>query len=222
MPALDPPAPTAPPAPPFGVLRAPQQARSREKVTRILAATARLLAERPYQEIGTKLIAAEAGVSVGVLYRFFPDKEAIVLGLAVQWLDEFTVLITQELSAPLPADPRALAARLLAAQVRFRREQAGFRQLWFNGPPLPALRAHDDRSDRTMADAIRAVLVDHYGLPDSPAFALRVELVVTTVGGLLNEAFRHREEGDPAILAEIQVMLDRWLFALPDDTGQSH
>src|SRR5215471_3682199 len=58
--------------------RAPQQSRSREKVARILATTARLLEQRPYEEIGTKLIAAEAGVSVGILYRFFPDKEAIV------------------------------------------------------------------------------------------------------------------------------------------------
>jgi hypothetical protein len=39
--------------------RMPQQSRSREKVARILATTARLLEQRPYEEIGTKLIAAD-------------------------------------------------------------------------------------------------------------------------------------------------------------------
>jgi AcrR family transcriptional regulator len=59
---------------PAGVLRAPQQQRSREKVERILAATARLLeryGDHPQadEQFGTKQIAAEAGVSVGTLYR---------------------------------------------------------------------------------------------------------------------------------------------------------
>ncbi|MFG2125412.1 helix-turn-helix domain-containing protein [Streptomyces sp. NPDC048710] len=40
--------------------------------------TAALLEATPYDDLGTKLIAAEARVSVGVLYRYFADKEATV------------------------------------------------------------------------------------------------------------------------------------------------
>lgn len=115
-----------------GALRAPQQARSREKVARILAATARLLAELPYAELGTKRIAAEAGVSVGMLYRFFPDKHAIATALAADWLDRF-VASTERVLASSPATPELLLARLLDAQAEFRRAQPGFRRLWYAG-----------------------------------------------------------------------------------------
>ncbi|GAB2728232.1 TetR/AcrR family transcriptional regulator [Kitasatospora kifunensis] len=197
---------------PVGVLREPQQQRSREKVARILAATARLLQERDYEEVGTKLIAAEAEVSVGVLYRFFPDKQAIVSTLTVRWLDEFTAITEQVLTGPLPPTPSELGAQLVEAHARFRREQPGFHRLWFYGPPLPALREYDENTDRQLAAAIRTALVDRYGYPDTPAFALRTELVVASAGRLLNTAFRDHPEGDPAILAEIRLMLDRWLF----------
>ncbi|MGF1427288.1 TetR/AcrR family transcriptional regulator [Kitasatospora sp. LaBMicrA B282] len=205
---------SAPPLP-TGVLREPQQERSREKVTRILAAATRLLAERPYEEIGTKLIAAEAGVSIGVLYRFFPDKLAIATTLMAHWIDDFTALTTTALAGPLPADARELTARVLDAHVHFRREQPAYRSLSHDGPPLPALRGYDEAGERRLAGAIRTVLVRHYGYPDTPAFALRTELAVSTTGRLLGTAFRSDPQGDPAVLAEIRRMLDGWLLAGP-------
>ncbi|MFF7633364.1 TetR/AcrR family transcriptional regulator [Kitasatospora sp. NPDC008050] len=200
------------PPPPAGILREPQQQRSREKVARILAATTRLLEERSYEEIGTKLIAAEAGVSIGVLYRFFPDKHAIASTLTLRWLDEFLELTDRALAHPRPATAGELTDRVLDAHVRFRREQPGFRGLWFNGPPLPALLDHDEENDARLAAAIRTVLVSDYGYPDTPAFARRAGLAVSAAGKLLNTAFRDRPEGDEAILAEIRLMLTGWLL----------
>ncbi|MFJ8435938.1 TetR/AcrR family transcriptional regulator [Kitasatospora sp. NPDC094019] len=199
-----------------GALRTPQQQRSREKVSRILAATARLLEERPYDEVGTKLIAAEAGVSVGVLYRFFPDKHAIVTALTVDWLDRIVRIADRTLAGPLPADPRELIGRLVSEHSRFRAEQPGFRRLWYDGPPLPALREYDRASDQAVADLIRAALVRDYGYADTPAFALRTRLAVHTAADLLNAAFRDHPDGAPEILAEIELLLNRWLLALPD------
>ncbi|WP_035845201.1 TetR/AcrR family transcriptional regulator [Kitasatospora azatica] len=213
------PAATAPV--PAGVLRAPQQQRSREKVDRILQATARLLEEHEYEEIGTKLIAAEAGVSIGVLYRFFPDKHAIVSSLLVSWLDEFTAVTEQVLAGPLPARPGELAELLLAAHVRIRREQPGFRRLWFGGPPHPELREYDEATDRALAASINAVLVRDYGFPDTADFLLRTELAVTMAAQLLNLAFKQHAEGDSRILAEAQLMLDRWLFDEPGTSSSS-
>ncbi|WP_327070299.1 TetR/AcrR family transcriptional regulator [Kitasatospora sp. NBC_01302] len=207
------------PPPPAGILREPQQQRSREKVARILAATTRLLEEHAYEEIGTKLIAAEAGVSIGVLYRFFPDKHAIAGTLTLRWLDEFLELTERALAGPRPATAGELTSRVLDAHVRFRREQPGFRGLWFNGPPQPALRAYDEENDARLAAAIRTVLVSDYGYPDTPAFALRTALAVSTTGKLLDTAFRHRPEGDEAVLAEIRLMLNGWLLDRSRSSG---
>lgn len=65
----------------------PQQERSRRTVNRILQAADRLIAEQG-SAATTTAIATAAGVSVGALYRFFPDKYAVGQALADRYLDE--------------------------------------------------------------------------------------------------------------------------------------
>lgn len=61
--------------------KAPKQKRSREMVSRLLDATAATLAERGLDNTTTNHIAERAGVSIGSLYQYFPDKEALVEAL---------------------------------------------------------------------------------------------------------------------------------------------
>ena len=71
-------------APPHGVhgmmatRTAPRQARSAKSLDLILDAAERLLHERGVVETSTVDVAAAAGVSVGRLYYWFPDKDAVV------------------------------------------------------------------------------------------------------------------------------------------------
>ena len=58
--------------------REPQQARSRARLAGLLDAAETLLVREGAEALTTTRIAAEAGVSVGSLYRWFPDKAAIV------------------------------------------------------------------------------------------------------------------------------------------------
>ncbi|MDH6142310.1 AcrR family transcriptional regulator [Kitasatospora sp. GP30] len=204
---------------PAGVLRAPQQQRSREKVARILAATAQLLERHDHGQIGTKLIAAEAQVSIGVLYRFFPDKHAIFSSLMVHWLDQYLAAVESVVDAELPPTPSELGARLISAQVRVRRGTPGHLGLWFHAPPPPELREYDQAVDRRIAAVIHAALVRGYGYPDTAAFRLRTELVVAAAAQLLITAFKLAPDGDPRVIGEIQLMLDGWLFARASDTG---
>lgn len=59
----------------------PRQQRSREMVERLLDATAATIAERGLDNTTTNHIAETAGVSIGSLYQYFPDKQALVEGL---------------------------------------------------------------------------------------------------------------------------------------------
>src|SRR5580693_9422657 len=61
--------------------KVPAQARSQETVTVILEASARILESGGLRGFNTNAIAAKAGVSVGSLYQYFPNKDAIVLAL---------------------------------------------------------------------------------------------------------------------------------------------
>jgi AcrR family transcriptional regulator len=63
------------------VRKAPGQARSKETVNVILEASARILEEQGLRGFNTNAVAAKAGVSVGSLYQYFPNKDAILLAL---------------------------------------------------------------------------------------------------------------------------------------------
>ena len=59
----------------------PGQARSRETVSIILEASARILESDGLRGFNTNAIATKAGVSVGSLYQYFPNKDSIVRAL---------------------------------------------------------------------------------------------------------------------------------------------
>jgi len=61
--------------------KTPRQARSQSTVEAILEATARVLAERGYAGTNTNVVAEVAGVSVGSVYQYFPNKDALVTAL---------------------------------------------------------------------------------------------------------------------------------------------
>jgi len=61
--------------------KVPRQARSAQMVESIIEATARVLASHGYEGTNTNLIAEYAGVSVGSIYQYFPNKEALVVAV---------------------------------------------------------------------------------------------------------------------------------------------
>lgn len=59
----------------------PTQARSKETVKAILTATAQVLAREGFAKANTNRIAERAGVSIGSLYQYFPNKESLIARL---------------------------------------------------------------------------------------------------------------------------------------------
>ena len=60
----------------------PRQARSRALVDAILDAAARILAKQGREALNTNLVADKAGVSIGSLYQYFPNRDAIIAAVA--------------------------------------------------------------------------------------------------------------------------------------------
>ena len=81
-PASPAPAPAAP-----GLRREPTQARSKERVARILDAAAALIDEAGLEAATTNAIAERAALPVGTIYQFFPNREAVLHALLGRQLD---------------------------------------------------------------------------------------------------------------------------------------
>ena len=78
--------------------RKPRQSRSRATVDAILQATAQVLVRDGYQKATTNRIAERAGVSVGTLYQYFPNKDALVVALCEQHSDEMMTLLSASIA----------------------------------------------------------------------------------------------------------------------------
>lgn len=83
--------------------RVPQQDRGQRRIERILDAAAEVIAEAGVEGASTNAIAARAATSVGSLYQFFPNKDAIVQALAARYTREFERL-KERVMAPEVAD----------------------------------------------------------------------------------------------------------------------
>src|SRR5664279_1800717 len=69
--------------------RSPVQFRSQKTVQRVLDAASSLLGQMPLEDVTTTTIALEAGLSLGALYRFFPDKQTIIDATAARHVEQF-------------------------------------------------------------------------------------------------------------------------------------
>lgn len=66
----------------------PSQARGKERVRQILAAALELFKERGLDEVTTNDIADRARVPIGSLYRYFPNKDSILVALTELYVDD--------------------------------------------------------------------------------------------------------------------------------------
>lgn len=73
----------------------PSQERSRDTVEKLLNVTEQLLEEPGLDRLTTVLIAKHAGLSVGTLYEYFPNKQAILFALASRWIEKMEILLTE-------------------------------------------------------------------------------------------------------------------------------
>lgn len=82
----------------------PRQQRSSKVVDRILDAALILTREQGTRTPTTLAIAQRAGLSVGSVYQYFPNKEAILLDLARRWLSSFPEVIAKRIKVPPPTN----------------------------------------------------------------------------------------------------------------------
>jgi AcrR family transcriptional regulator len=99
----------------------PRQVRSQQTVDVLLEATARVLVKTGYDRASTNRIAEEAGVSVGSLYQYYPNKEALVAALIERHSGQIRALVLEQMGrvacAPLPEAVRVVVAAVFEAHL---------------------------------------------------------------------------------------------------------
>jgi AcrR family transcriptional regulator len=140
--------------------KTPQQARSRQTREDILQATAHLLNRREFGEVSTNHIAKKTGISVGTLYKYYPNKDAILADLSLMFMQRDAELFSRifEESARKRQKKAALVDELVDALIAVHREDAQVRgAVYQNLERLKLLRAARSATQKIQAQGMAAV-----------------------------------------------------------------
>lgn len=204
----------------------PVQYRSVRTVKRVLDAASSLLERMPLEDVTTTRIATEAGLSIGALYRFFPDKQTIVDAIAVRHVVEFRSLVEETVIIPLTRelahlksfDPAVVLDRMIDAYTQYLDAHADFRTISF-GRYISAATKRREASPTTGLPAILATfMIQRLRFPHIPELELMLRVVSEAGERLIAYAYEQptREERD-RVIAEMKRMLSSYLF--PPDTA---
>ena len=192
--------------PRISVRKAPRQARSTQLVTDILDAAGRVLIEEGAHRFTTARVAERAGVSIGSLYQYFPNKAAILFRLQTDEWKQNGALMRSILEDRSLA-PRGRLRRLVHSFIRSEREEAEMRIALGDAAPFyrDAPEAHEPRISGS--DIIRDFMAEL--LPGTPA--ARREIAGNVIMMMLGDIGKRLSE-DAALASEI----DRYADAVAD------
>jgi AcrR family transcriptional regulator len=132
--------------------RLPTQERARHTVDVILEAVLRILRQDGADAVTTNRVAQVAGVSIGSVYQYFPDKRAIYAALHERHIAEVDRVIGRTLVEYAKADLKTVAGALYDAIVDTHlRDQAGWALLMSEVP-------HRSQNTPQFAERISGIL----------------------------------------------------------------
>ena len=190
--------------------RQPVQQRSAKRVEQMLDASAALIDELGYDALTTTLIAKRAGVAVGSLYQFFPDKRAVVQALTQRNLERFVAAVNERLTQVSPEHWWDVVDSILDIYLDMHRAVPGFSKVHF-GDVVDLQLLDETRDNNTViVDALTEILVVQVDRPvEDLKFAIAIANEVADA--LLKLAFRRDPAGDEKIVAEAKYVVKGYL-----------
>lgn len=182
------------------VRRSPTQERSRRTVAAVLDAAARVFGELGYRATTTNDIARAAGVSVGSLYQYFPNKDALLVGLYEQHLDTAAAAMRPAVSASVQVSPAEWVNAVVAALVAVNDGDLA-PVLYDATPALPQLQERT----REIVERLTRAATRHFRRWGVAQPASRAELAVVTAVALVHEVVLRRPRGRGRTAAARQV-----------------
>ena len=194
--------------------KAPRQSRSLATVTAILDATAHILVERGFAAATTNAVAERAGVSVGSLYQYFPNKDALVSALHARHGEQMMAVIQHALTKAMDATLDDALNGLIEAAVEAHRVDADLHcvlelQL---GRSVDMTALHDEYVD-VMEERAITLLARHRDEITVPDLKLAAFMLMNAAHGLIHTVVLQRPKGVSLKVAtrEIVRMMQSYL-----------
>jgi AcrR family transcriptional regulator len=177
----------------------------------MLDACGALIDEIGYDATTTTLIARRAGVSVGSLYQFFPDKRAVVRALTQRNMETFLDRVGVLFAERDPGHWWDAVDAVVDAYVDLHRTVPGFRAVHMGDVIDEHLLEPDQDNDSVLVGRLADLIAQCAGVPVDDLLRLALLVAVRVGDTVLTLAFRRHPEGDEYVVDEAKWIIRSYL-----------
>ena len=178
----------------------PVQARSTARLAALMDAAAAVVDEIGYERLTTAMVAERAGASIGTVYRYFPDRIAVLQALGARNLERAMAKITAEIVDEKHTDWMSALSASMGVLVESFRDEPGFRSLRV-GDVIDLRPAPNEQPFKSvLAAALLDGLVARFGVPDNEEVRFAFETSIEISDALAARAFARNPQGDVTFL----------------------
>jgi AcrR family transcriptional regulator len=178
----------------------PVQARSTARLSALLDAAAAVVDEIGFERMTTAMVADRAGASIGTVYRYFPDRIAVLQALSTRNLTRVITRLSDEILDARHGDWAVAFGAAFDVFAEAYRSEPSFRGLRF-GDVLdmrPAALEHTFNS--IVSTRLLDNMLSRFGGVDSPEIRFTFETAIEVLDALATRAFARDAQGDQAFL----------------------
>ncbi|MCO7637689.1 TetR/AcrR family transcriptional regulator [Pseudomonas sp. S 311-6] len=168
--------------------KTPRQARSRALVEAILEATARVLSERGYAGTTTNLVAERAGVSIGSVYQYFPNKDSLITALHERHAAQLYDVMASVMQAPYPNQLRDRLAAIVSAWLAVHRVEPELHRVLEKEFPFYDVPSEESPADQAIFKQFRQILERHRDEIQPTNLDLAAWVLLQTMEALIHAA----------------------------------
>jgi AcrR family transcriptional regulator len=204
-----------------GMRKEPRQERARATVEAILEASARILDRQGWKGFTTNAVAEVAGVSIGSLYQYFPNKLALIEAILRRHFDEVLSALrlpNESASRPIPRTGRI--ERLVSGMITAHSIHPSLHRVLLEDVPRGKISQSVHQNFEKEYWSLYTKLI----APDEPSRAnprsvIRAQVLSAAISGAIHDAARKGTLSSPAFKQELVRLVDAYLsaLALPED-----
>lgn len=198
----------------------PQQARARKTVELLLDVAGQLLCEQGWNGFNTNLLAERAGCRVATVYRYFPDKLAIITTLAQRTVANWDSAFSDfDESLRQSGDLRTVWPLYLDRFVGILQNSPDARAVRKAMQAVPSLRALDQADNARLAELMAQSLIDHIPQMALSDARISARLLIETAVTMIDLAMDSQGPERAAYLAALKRLHHGYVNPLYNSAG---
>jgi AcrR family transcriptional regulator len=184
----------------------PTQRRSTQRLDALLDAAAQIVDELGFERLTTQMVAERAGASIGTVYRYFPDRVAVLHALRERSVRRYRERLAETMEAAELAEWWDVVALALDVCAELYRDEPGFSVI--HAAPR---ESSDQDGEPELAHRVARLMEHEFGIADDQEVRFRLGVSLEIGGVLIHRAFERDAAGDRRYLDEARRVVREYL-----------